>query len=119
MCFYSLIREIERDALCILYTDPRTHTEDLKSDYGTLGIRQFWAERQNACLKSSLKSPGLTGDACEFISEDTNCLPALAPDPTETSAGDLNSAALVLCAGDELDNQRIEFKYGITLVFCS
>lgn len=86
MCFFSLIREIERDAHCILYT----HTEDLKSDYGTLGIKQFWAEKQKACLKSSLKSPGLTGDACECTSKDTNCLSALAPDLTETSAGDLN-----------------------------
>lgn len=110
MCFYSLVREIERDAhLCTVHT--RTLTEDLKSDYGTLGIRQFWAERQKACLKSSLKSPGLTGDACEFISEDTNCLSALAPDPTKTSAcwGSKRFCFSSVCVG-EVDNHRFQLK---------
>lgn len=42
---------------------------------------EFWAGRQKACLKSSLKSPGVTGVAFEFITRDTNCVSALALSP--------------------------------------
>lgn len=35
---------------------------------------EFWAERQKTCLKSSVKSPGVTGAVYEFITREKLCV---------------------------------------------